>query len=99
MAINYMGQLKDRSPDKRKEAIKAAARAADKKALKTLAVMVEDDPDAEVRELAKRAGVHIRQQIGELPRRHATPAKVKKHRATMSPMKTPLKAVPTWTLP
>lgn len=67
MAINYIGQMKDRSPDKRKEAIKAAARAADKKALKTLAVMVEDDPDAEVRELAKRAGVHIRQQIGELP--------------------------------
>lgn len=67
MAINYLGQLKDRSPDRRKEAIKAAARAADKKALKTLAMMVEDDPDPDVRELAKRAGVHIRQQIGELP--------------------------------
>jgi len=67
MAINYIGQLKDRNAEKRKEAIKAAARAADKKALKTLAMMVEDDPDPEVRELAKRAGVHIRQQIGELP--------------------------------
>ncbi len=67
MAMNYIGQLKDRNPEKRKEAIKAAARAADKKALKTLAVMVEDDPDPEVRELAKRAGVYIRQQIGELP--------------------------------
>lgn len=81
MAINYMGQLKDRSADKRKEAIKAAARAADKKALKTLAIMVEDDPDAEVRALAKRAGVHIRQQIGELP---MTPASTGKDGETVA---------------
>jgi hypothetical protein len=59
----YLRQLKDRNPDKRKAAIKAAARAIDGDALKQLAVMCEDDPDSEVRDLALRVGAFIRKQV------------------------------------
>lgn len=67
MARAYINQLRDRDPSVRKAAIKAAARAVDRSALKRLAIMCEDDPDAEVRDLARKAGVYIRQQLGELP--------------------------------
>jgi HEAT repeat protein len=60
-------QLKHHDPAQRTLAIKALARDKDRTALKQLAIMCEDDADREVRELARRAGVYIRQQIGELP--------------------------------
>ncbi len=63
----YTRQLKDHDPEKRKSAVKAAARATDKDVLRQLAVMVEDDPDPEVRELALRAGGFIRKQLGMTP--------------------------------
>lgn len=65
----YAAQFKDSDPQVRLKAVKAAAKAADRKALKTLAVMVVDDPDPAVREMARKAGVYIRQQIGDLPQR------------------------------
>lgn len=60
-------QLRDRNPEKRIAAIKNLAREKDRSALKQLAIMAGDDPDPDVRELARKAGVFIRQQIGELP--------------------------------
>lgn len=63
--------LKDRDPAKRKAAIKRLAKEVDRDALKQLAVMCADDRDPAVRQLALKAGVYIRQQLGELPQ---TPA-------------------------
>lgn len=59
--------LRHRDPAVRIETIKAAARARDRRALRQLAVMCEDDADAEVRSVARRAGVFIRKELGELP--------------------------------
>lgn len=66
MAAVTVKQLQSRDPVVRKKAIKAAAKALDRNALKRLAIMCEDDPDPEIRDLARRAGVYIRQQLGEL---------------------------------
>jgi hypothetical protein len=63
--------LKDRDPAKRKSAIKRLAREVDRDALKQLAVMCADDRNPEVRQLALKAGVYIRQQLGELPQTEA----------------------------
>jgi hypothetical protein len=68
----YAAYFKDSDPQVRIKAIKAAAKAVDRKSLKTLAVMVADDPDPAVREMARKAGVHIRQQLGDLPMRTTT---------------------------
>lgn len=59
-------QLRHRDPAQRKKAIKAAARSKDHSALKQLAKMAGDDPEPEIRELARKAGLYIRQQHGEL---------------------------------
>ena len=67
MSRDDMKMLRDRDAAKRKVAIKRVAKAKNKNALKQLARMVADDPDSEVRSLAQKAGVYIRQQIGELP--------------------------------
>lgn len=75
MAVNTrqaMKQLKDKDPEQRKTAIKIVARSKDRNVLRQLALMAGDDPDPEVRKLAQRAGVYIRQQIGELPVAEAT---------------------------
>jgi hypothetical protein len=62
----YLKQLRDSDSAQRKKAIKAAARSKDHSALKQLAIMAGDDPDPGIRELARKAGVYIRQQHGEL---------------------------------
>jgi hypothetical protein len=62
----YLKQLRDRDAAQRKQAIKAVARGKDHSALKQLAIMAGDDPDPAIRELARKAGVYIRQQHGEL---------------------------------
>ena len=59
-------QLRHRDPAQRRKAIKAAARSKDHSALKQLAKMAGDDPQPEIRELARKAGLYIRQQHGEL---------------------------------
>lgn len=67
MSRQDVKQLRDRNPEKRRIAIKNVARDKDRNALKQLAFMAGDDPDPTIRELARKAGVYIRQQIGELP--------------------------------
>lgn len=67
MAATYIKQLQSRDSAQRKSAINAAARAVDRDALRRLAIMCTDDSDPEIRDLARRAGVYIRQQLGELP--------------------------------
>ncbi|MFW5771687.1 MAG: hypothetical protein ACOCZH_00080 [Phototrophicaceae bacterium] len=59
--------LKSKDVDERKRAVRAVARAVDKSALRQLAFMAGDDPDKEVRRLARAAGIYIRQQLGEIP--------------------------------
>ncbi|MCU0497096.1 MAG: HEAT repeat domain-containing protein [Anaerolineae bacterium] len=66
MGKEHLKQLNDRDPAKRKAAVKGVARELDRDALKKLALMCEDDPDPEIRELARKAGVYIRQQLGEI---------------------------------
>jgi hypothetical protein len=60
-------QLRHGDPQQRILAIKTVARARDRKALKQLAIMCEDDPIEEVRTIARKAGLFIRQELGELP--------------------------------
>lgn len=59
--------LKDKDPAKRKAGIKRVAKALDRDALMQLAIMSKDDKDADIRVLAQKAGVYIRQQLGEIP--------------------------------
>lgn len=68
MSKQAIKQLKSKDSDTRKTAIRSVARAKERGALKQLAIMAGDDPDAEVRKLAKKAGVYIRQELGEIPK-------------------------------
>ncbi|GAB4514080.1 MAG: hypothetical protein OHK0046_15660 [Anaerolineae bacterium] len=65
--MSHVKQLRSRDPEQRKDAIKAVAREVDRNALRQLAILAGDDPEEEIRDLARRAGVYIRQKIGELP--------------------------------
>ncbi len=67
MARQHIKQLKSKDPEERKKAIRTVAKAADRNALKQLAIMAGDDPDPKLRKLAQQAGVYIRQKIGEIP--------------------------------
>lgn len=67
MSKQDIKQLRDRDPQKRKIAIKRLARDVDRSALRQLAIMAGDDPEPELRKLARNAGVYIRQQLGEIP--------------------------------
>lgn len=66
MSKEMIRKLSHRDPAERKVAIKTLAREADYNAIKKLAVMVQDDPDPAIRELARKAGVFIRQAHGEI---------------------------------
>lgn len=59
-------QLKDRDPQKRIYAIKRLAKAKERAALEPLARMAGDDKDANVREMARKAGAYILQETGGL---------------------------------
>ncbi len=61
---HLLRQLKDKDASRRKAAIKALARAKDRNALTQLARMSGDDRDAEVRELALKAGQYILHETG-----------------------------------
>lgn len=67
MAKSDLKLLKDRNPEKRKLGIKRVAKALDRDALKQLAIMSEKDREPEIRKLAKKAGIYMRQQLGEIP--------------------------------
>lgn len=68
-------QLKDRDPAKRISAIKALARAKERDALMQLARMAGDDKDAEVRQIARKAGSYILSETGGLANDVTTSAK------------------------
>jgi hypothetical protein len=53
--------LRSDDPEERKKGVKALARTGDKEALRYLATIYKEDPDAEVRDLALKAGQHIKQ--------------------------------------
>lgn len=55
--------LKKSDPEERKKAVKALAQTEDKSAIPVLAKIYEKDPDADVREMALRAGRHIKKQL------------------------------------
>lgn len=74
--MSYLKQLKSRDTDERKQAIRAAAKALDRNALKQLAIMAGDDPDKDIRKLAQQAGVYIRQKLGEIPSKDGKPSEV-----------------------
>ena len=63
----WIKQLKDRDPEKRKAAIKALARAKSRDALVPLAKMAGDDRDKDIRKLAQKAGAFILHETGGLP--------------------------------
>lgn len=66
MSRELLKQLKDKDPERRKAAIKGLARAKEKAAIVPLAKLAGDDPNAEVRDLAARAGRYILEQTGGL---------------------------------
>jgi hypothetical protein len=52
--------LKSNDPEERKKGVKALARTGEREALRYLATIHKDDPDPEVRDLALKAGQHIK---------------------------------------
>ncbi len=65
MIDHLIEQLNDSNKDTRKQAIIALGRSKDMAALPYLANVFRDDPEPELRELARKAGAYIRQQNGE----------------------------------
>lgn len=94
MGKEHLKQLKDRDPAKRKAAIHAVARDLNRDALKPLAIMVKDDPDEDLRQLARRAGVYIREKLGDLPPAPA-PAEAEKSNGKSAKGEHPTKIVVT----
>jgi hypothetical protein len=64
---NIIKLTKDRNPEERKRAVKLLAQTANTESLPYLADLYKNDPDAEVRELALKAGRYIKKQTGTLP--------------------------------
>lgn len=62
MLDDLIRQLHDIDPDVRREAIIAIGRTKDAAALRPLADVVRNDPDSDLRELARKAGVYIRKE-------------------------------------
>jgi hypothetical protein len=61
----YVKQLSSKDPAQRREAIIALGKSNDGAALKSLAEVYRNDPDPTLRDLALRAGKHLRQQVGD----------------------------------
>lgn len=61
MNAKILAQTTDPDPAMRRQAIIALGRSGDPRALEVLARVYRDDPDPALRELARRAGLHIRQ--------------------------------------
>lgn len=70
MIDQLIQQLHDPDPSTRRNAIRELARSKSPVALKPLAGIVQNDPDPEIREYARKAGQYIRQQMqrGTRPR-------------------------------
>ncbi len=74
MIDDLIDQLNDANPEVRRRAVIALGRTKDMTALRPLAEVFRTDPDPELRELARKAGVYIRRsQANELEQRAAPP--------------------------
>lgn len=96
--MSHMKQLKSRKAEDRKQAIRMAAKALDRTALKQLARMAGDDPEPEIRKLAQQAGVYIRQKLGDLPGENAKPEQAVVSEENEAQAKRYLKAAMTATM-
>jgi hypothetical protein len=67
MAGSIQNQLKSRDPTVRRQAIVRLGKSLDERALPLLAGVYRGDPDPELRELALKAGKHIRKHLAALP--------------------------------
>lgn len=67
MIDQLLEQLASFDPDTRRQAIVALGRSKDLSALSALADVFRHDPDTELRELARKAGVYIRSQHPDAP--------------------------------
>lgn len=63
MIDQFVQQLQSPDPQQRRQAIIALGKSKDPAALKHLAQIFRNDPEPELRDLAKRAGQHIRQAV------------------------------------
>jgi hypothetical protein len=66
MIDQYIQQLQSPDPQQRRQAIIALGRSKDRVALKHLAQIFHNDPEPDLRDLAKRAGQHIRQAVNTI---------------------------------
>lgn len=63
MIDQFIAQLRDNNPDRRRQAIIALGKSLDPAAMPHLANVYRTDPDPALRELARKAGLHIRQHV------------------------------------
>ncbi|PJF24703.1 MAG: hypothetical protein CUN53_16490, partial [Phototrophicales bacterium] len=74
MIDEWIDQLRDSNPEVRRRAVIALGRTKDTAALRPLAEVFRTDPDPEVRELARKAGLYIRRsQSDGVEQRNAPP--------------------------
>ncbi len=67
MLDQLIRQLDDADPARRKQAVIALGKSRDVNALKPLANVYRSDPEPEIRELARKAGVYIKQHAEVIP--------------------------------
>src|SRR5687768_8648079 len=71
----YVKALKSDDPQKRRQAIVALGKSGDQRALKPLAETYKNDSDPQLRELALKAGRHLRKELaGSEPEPEPAPA-------------------------
>lgn len=73
MIDQLIQQLHDPDPETRRNAIRALGKSKNPAALKPLANIVQNDPDPEIREYARKAGQYIRQQMQKQTRPRIEP--------------------------
>lgn len=73
MIDQLIQQLKDPDPAVRRNAIRELGRSKNPTALRSLAVIIHEDPDPELREYARKAGQYIRQQMQKQTRPRIEP--------------------------
>lgn len=74
MIDQYIQQLQSPDPQQRRQAIIALGRSRDRAALKHLAQIFRNDPEPDLRDLARRAGQHIRQAVNPIDAKPPAPA-------------------------
>lgn len=74
MIDQFIQQLQSPDPQKRRQAIIALGRSRERAALKHLAQIFHNDPEPELRDLARRAGQHIRQAVNAVDPKPSSPS-------------------------